>query len=88
MSPHYHHFFHPKPRYIYSTNYLPYYYYYPYDYLSSLYPYYTREEDRCFCTDSQYSIDKAMRVCVNGTCGACVPRASCTNCDDKISCDD
>ena len=87
MDHHYYH--HPKPRYPY--NYYPYYYnYYPYNYYYYPYNYYYpvvsyNDQDICFCTDPKDDPNE-QKVCVDGTCGVCIPRSFCTTCDDKITC--
>jgi hypothetical protein len=91
----YHHrsYHHPKPRYHY--NHYPYYYYNNYfPYSSYFYPYNyyypvvssIDDQDICFCTDPKYDNPDTEKICVEGICGVCIPRSTCTTCDEKITC--
>lgn len=77
---------HPKPRYHY--NYYPYYYYnnfYPYN--SYYYPVVSsNDQDFCFCTDPEDDKQNQEKMCVENTCGVCIPRSLCATCDEKITC--
>jgi hypothetical protein len=87
--PHRYYYHHPKPRYHY--NYYPYYYnnpyntyYYPYNYYYPVVSY--NDQDFCFCTDPEEDDQNQEKVCVENTCGVCIPRSFCTTCDEKITC--